>query len=275
MKNHRALTVCLSVVVFMIAMLFCSQVQAEVQSYSLGIGVGAAPDYEGSQNYEAVPIPFARVVWDNGWDLTLQGPNLKLNLLPHEVFSLGPVAHYRPGRDDVENDKVDRLEDVDDAFELGVFAGFDKDNWNALIEVRQDVADGHDGLLVELGGGYRWPVQEGMSVSIGAETTYASGDYMNSYFSIDSTNSARSGLKTFNADEGFKDVGFTLGISYMINENWRVQGIGNYTLLLDDAADSPVVDDEGDENQYFGGILFIYTFGKAKAKPVEIEPYNF
>jgi outer membrane protein len=33
-----------------------------------------------------------------------------------------------------------------------------------------------------------------------------------------------------------------------------------YTRLLGDAADSPVTDDVGDENQMFGGLLINYTF---------------
>jgi outer membrane scaffolding protein for murein synthesis (MipA/OmpV family) len=37
-------------------------------------------------------------------------------------------------------------------------------------------------------------------------------------------------------------------------------GLVSYKRLLDDAEDSPVVDDEGDANQLMGGILVTYTF---------------
>ena len=37
-------------------------------------------------------------------------------------------------------------------------------------------------------------------------------------------------------------------------------GILRYTRLVGDAEDSPVVDDEGDENQFFGGVLVKYSF---------------
>jgi outer membrane scaffolding protein for murein synthesis (MipA/OmpV family) len=33
-----------------------------------------------------------------------------------------------------------------------------------------------------------------------------------------------------------------------------------YKRLLGDAADSPVVDDEGDPNQFVGAMLLIYRF---------------
>jgi outer membrane protein len=37
-------------------------------------------------------------------------------------------------------------------------------------------------------------------------------------------------------------------------------GLASYKRLLGDAEDSPVVNDEGDENQLMGGVLVTYTF---------------
>ncbi len=37
-------------------------------------------------------------------------------------------------------------------------------------------------------------------------------------------------------------------------------GILSYKRLLDDAVDSPVVDDVGDEDQIFGGMALSYSF---------------
>lgn len=43
-------------------------------------------------------------------------------------------------------------------------------------------------------------------------------------------------------------------------QHWGFMGLVSYKRLLDDAEDSPVVDDEGDENQLMGGILVTYSF---------------
>ena len=72
--------------------------------------------------------------------------------------------------------------------------------------------------------------------------------------------SARSGLNTYSADAGIKDAGLGVTLTYKFTDNWDVTGLANYTRLLGDAADSPVVDDEGDENQFFGGLTINYTF---------------
>ena len=80
------------------------------------------------------------------------------------------------------------------------------------------------------------------------------------YFGIDGADAARSGLDTFDADAGFKDVGLTLASRYCGREGWGLTGIAAYKRLLDHAEDSPVVDDEGDANQLFAGPLITYGF---------------
>jgi outer membrane scaffolding protein for murein synthesis (MipA/OmpV family) len=61
--------------------------------------------------------------------------------------------------------------------------------------------------------------------------------------------SARSGLATFNASDGVKDVGVTFALTYSITENWNIGGLVGYQRLLNDAEDSPAAK-IGSENQY-------------------------
>ena len=83
---------------------------------------------------------------------------------------------------------------------------------------------------------------------------------MGSYFSVDAANAAASGLDQFNANEGFKDVSFGGAVNYRFLERWSVAFLGTYARLLNDAKDSPIVDDAGDANQFFGGALINYQF---------------
>ena len=233
---------------------------AQAADVSVGLGVGLAPDYEGSDDYSAVPIPYVDVKWSNHMSLNLLGNKAKVNLIPSPNWRGGVVGEYIPERDDVDNSKVDNLEDVDASLMFGGFFGFEFKNWSASIEAMADVADGNDGAIVRLLGGYKIPIDQAWSFSIGAFTTWADDDYMEAYFEIDPANAARSGLSTFDADSGFKDVGLNLTVSYNPWEHWGIMGLARYTRLLDDAEDSPVVEDEGDANQFSGGILVFYKF---------------
>jgi outer membrane scaffolding protein for murein synthesis (MipA/OmpV family) len=238
-----------------------SQPKAKGTQVQLGLGAGLAPDYEGSVDYRGVPLVFARVARESGMFLHLEaGSGLRVNLVPSPNWRLGPVVKYIPARDDVEDKKVDELKDVDAAVMLGGFAGYDIDRWSIFVQVVQDVAGGNDGLVATLGLGYTIPLSDQLLVNLGVTTNYASGDYMSTYFGIDEANSLRSGLKTYNADPGFKDVGVGVLVQYWPWGNLGLRFRAGYVGLVGDAADSPVVKDRGDENQLFGGLMVTYRF---------------
>jgi outer membrane scaffolding protein for murein synthesis (MipA/OmpV family) len=233
---------------------------AQAADVSIGGGIGFKPDYEGSEDYEAVPVPFANVNIDNGMFVRLLGLNLRANLIPSKMWYLGPVYNYRPERDDVDNSAVDDMKKVSDANELGVFGGFNIDNWVLSLEFLADMGEAHDGWYSKLRGGYNWVINKSWVLSMGAFTTYADEDYMQTYFGVSRQDAARSGLDRYNADSGIKDVGIDLGLNWMITQSWSAKGIASYTQLVGDADDDSPVVDEGDEGQLFGAVLVVYTF---------------
>jgi outer membrane protein len=83
---------------------------------------------------------------------------------------------------------------------------------------------------------------------------------MDEFFTINAADSAASGLSTYDADDGFKDVGVNASLTYKFAGNWSTTGILRYTRLVGDAADSPVTDDVGDENQVFAALLINFSF---------------
>ncbi|MGI9509360.1 MAG: MipA/OmpV family protein [Geminicoccaceae bacterium] len=233
--------------------------KAQGWDVSLGAGVGVAPDYEGSDDYEAVPVLLARAQNGNRY-IDLTGTTLSANLLGGPTFVAGPLLNYRKKRNNVDDNAVDDLDKVDAAIELGGFVGINYLGWLGKVSVSHDVNNAHDGFLVDLSAGYRAKLAPGWSWGGTVSTTYADSDYMDTYFSIDAGDSAASGLDQFDADKGFKDIGLNLNVAWGHDVGWGVTAIGSYTRLLDDAEDSPVVDDSGDENQLFGGLAVTYAF---------------
>jgi MipA family protein len=235
-------------------------------NFTLGAGVGAAPDYEGSDDYELVPLWNLRVanLYHPNTFVQVIGPRLRSNFLPSDHWRLGLAGQFIKERDDVENDQVDALEKVDPSVMLGVLGGYDfladpQQHLVLEVEARQDVAN-DNGFLASVRALYGGRLTERWRFDALVGSTWASEDYMSSYFGIDAADAARSGLDQFSADEGFKDVSVAGALTYRLFERVSVSAIANYTRLIDDAADSPVVDDVGDENQFFGGALVNYTF---------------
>jgi len=246
----------------LVLMLFFAVGPALAGKYTAGLGAGFAPDYEGSDEYEGVPMLMLKGNYDSGRSFALVGTNLKVNLLTSKSFSLGPVLNYRMGRDDVENNRVDRMKDIDDAVEAGIFATYKVDNWSFGLEWQTDVSDEHDGSIVRAAVGYNWKVSDQWTVAPGIFATYATDNYMDTYFSVDTTDSIRSGLDRYKAEADMKDVGASVFVHYTPWEKWGIAGMMSYKTLLNDAKDSPVVDDEGDKGQAFLGLMATYRWGK-------------
>jgi MipA family protein len=239
-------------------------------SFRIGIGAGTAPDYEGSDDYGFFPFPF--------FDMSYQGFGLRSNRLgveadvfPMDALAAGPIVRYDMGRDDdVKDSFVKQLPEVDGSVEVGGFVGtglplrfigMDSDAIiTARLEFVQGLNGGHEGATATGSLGLVAPLSSDLTLITSVSTTYMSSDYADAYFSISGPASSASGLAAYEADAGFKDVSVSAIVDYGITENVSLTAIGSYSRLIGDAADSPIVKDRGDENQFFGGIGLSYTF---------------
>jgi outer membrane scaffolding protein for murein synthesis (MipA/OmpV family) len=86
--------------------------------WTVGVGAAAAPDYEGSNDYEAVPLWNLRAgdLYHPKTYVQVLGPKLTSNFLPSDNWRLGLSGQFVPERDDVEDDKVDKLKSTDSVF---------------------------------------------------------------------------------------------------------------------------------------------------------------
>ena len=234
---------------------------AWAMEHTVGLGAGFVPDYEGSEDTQSIPMLMLKGSYDSGRSFTLMGTNLKIDLVPSKAYSFGPVLNYRQGRDDVDNDRVDAMKDIDDAFEAGFYGIYDINSWQLGAELLADVSNEHDGLLARVSVGYRWKAAGDLTIIPRVSTTYADSNYMDTYFGVNSDNRGTSSLADFEADSGLKDVGVSLVFDYTPWEQWGITGLLSYSALLNDAKDSPIVDDEGDDKQMTFGLMATYRWG--------------
>ena len=96
------------------------------------------------------------------------------------------MLQYRMKRDDVDNNKVDKMKEVDAATEAGAFLGWKADRLSLSTTYVTDVSDEHSGDVWYFNGYYDIPVNEQFKLTLGAHMTWASDDYMETYFGVDS-----------------------------------------------------------------------------------------
>ena len=130
------------------------------------------------------------------------------------------------------------------------------------LELLADVSDEHDGYLAQASVGYRWKAMPELTVTPTVFLTYADDDYMDTYFGVNSGNRGSSTLPSYSADSGLKDVGINLVAHYTPWEQWGIMGMFSYKALLNDAKESPIVDDEGDDKQFMLGLMVTYRWSR-------------
>ncbi len=236
----------------------------------IGLGAAYGPDYEGSNDYKALPALFGHYAWESGRYVNLgaaggaeKAIRLSANLLTAGsgvTWEAGPLLQYRLERNDVDDDKVDDMKNVDAATEAGAFVGMKVDRWSVSLAFAADVSDKYNGYLGYLKGGYSLPVNDKLKLGLGAHLTYADSNYMQQYFGVKKKDAARSGLKRYSADNGLKDWGLSVTANYAFNKSWGLMGVVGYTRLMNDAEDSPLVSDRGDENQVTSLLAITYSF---------------
>ena len=230
-------------------------------------GVAATPDFEGSSDYQAVPF-ITSYLHAGRLNFEFEGLTARLRLKPPSWFEAGLSLNYHFGRDDdINNTVVGRLREIDDTLEVGGFfrIEFDdqwqkRDSLEFQIEAFGDTGSVHHGNIATLSTAYSFFSGKRWRYEISAETTYADGDYMDTYFSVEADNAALSGLPHFDASGGFKDVGLNLNVTHLFSDKLGILGKVSYNHLIGDAADNPIVREQGDTEQLFGGLSVLYRF---------------
>lgn len=251
--------------------------------FTLGAGVGVGPDYEGAEDYGVGALPMIGVEWTDD-DTTAEGPvegtELQLGLhgayfsLPEgvgidflklrsgdHVLTGGVGLSYDFGRDAGDNDGLTGMGDID-GYAVGTIGLSYETNFGlfAGLGVHQSLSGDDRGATADLSLGYALPLSKTLLFLPSIYTVWASEDHMQSYFSVSGTQAAQSGNRRFDAGAGFKTVGLDAALQWSVSESWGVFTQAGYARLIGDAADSPLVADKGDPNQFSGMAGVSYRF---------------
>ncbi|WP_319518617.1 MipA/OmpV family protein [uncultured Martelella sp.] len=217
--------------------------QAFASRWEVIVGGGASfrPAYEGGDEMEISPIPIVSIGYAD-W-LQLDPGGLDATLYKDGGFNVDARFGYESGRSEDDGDLLKGLGDVDFGVTAGVKVGY---QWDAFefYGVIDKTIGGSEGLKGKIGANYGWHMGEKLVVATSLEATIADENYMDSYFSINAAQSAASGLPQYKAEAGLQRVDFDISATYAFNEHWLMQAGAGVGVLVGDAADSPVVENE-------------------------------
>ena len=230
---------------------------------SIGMGVAVMPEYEGSKDHKTRAMPNINLFYGDSLFFTRMTAGANLLRFKTEggvAITAGPLLAMRRGRDQDENAALNGLGDIDTGLDAGGFVRFRKQGWQASIDVRQNVTNSDQGATMKFSAGHGIPLGQKLKLRANLETTWASADYMNTFFGIDALQAAQSGIAQYEAGSGFKDAGVSVMADYAITRDWSGFATLRYKQLLGDATDSPIVADLGSRDQASASIGIKYRF---------------
>lgn len=243
----------------------------------IGLGIAPLPEYEGSADYAATALPLVEISKPGAY--FIKGASINTNdglasmglTLLHFSYSkdssrrmqilMGPLVRAYRGRDESDSDVLGGLGNIEQSVGIGGFMELNTGAWHANLAVSpQDVGNDKEGKLATFDIEYTTSINDGLKLSTGLSTSWADDNYMQEYFGVTGAQATQSGLPPFKSKADFKDVGLQLKASYALSPRWSFEGQIGYWRLLNDAADSPIVKDEGSAGQVRSLVGFFYQF---------------
>jgi len=220
------------------------------------------PTYEGSDEYELVGFPYILPLFSGGPGfLSRIDPrgldDVRFKLIERNGFVAGPLGGYNFGRDEDDGDLLEGLGDVDGGVVVGGFVGYGWD-WLMLDASYHHTLGNDDGYQIRFGLEAEKAVTQSVTLTGRIGATYADDSYMQNYFGVTPAQAAAAPfVGAYDADASFKDVHAKVGLKADLDANWSARVSLRYSRLLDDAADSPIVESE---DQFTGLIGLSYRF---------------
>ncbi|MEA1619780.1 MipA/OmpV family protein [Erythrobacter sp. T5W1-R] len=255
------------------------QRQAPPQQADLTLTIGFAPvlspAWQGSTDYALSIFPDIRLNYKD--DLFFSVPDgLGWNAVNRNNWKIGPLAKLRFGRNEDNggspfliaggSDALQGMGDVDLALEFGGFVqkGFVNNQLRARAEVRQGTG-GHEGVVADTNLSWNGMKRDrSLLYSAGVRATWASSDYTNAYFGVNALQSAATGLAPFRTGSGLVSAGVNASLTKPLGRFGRdgaVTLFTSYDRLGDVVADSTLIRERGERNQFTLGLAYGYRFG--------------
>jgi outer membrane scaffolding protein for murein synthesis (MipA/OmpV family) len=200
-------------------------------------------------------MPFLKIEYKDKYFFSIK-EGLGVKVHNNEKFELAVVLSPSFGRDADDHLKLNGLGNVDPSVDFKLIVAYKMKYCKFGLDYLYDLDSGYDGYTFKPKVITRIPFKKGF-VIVNAYTTYANNSYMDCFFSVDSIQASNSGLTVYNAEKKFKDLGVSFIVNYKISDALSLNTMFGYKRLLNDAGDSPIVEDK---NQYNGSLFLVHKF---------------
>lgn len=239
-------------------------------SITIGAAPVLSPAWQGSRDVALSVFPDLRVNYGDVFFASVPD-GVGLNLLRRDGWRAGPLVKIRFGRDEDGRGSPfqvtggsDALRGMGDVGVAGEAGGFVEKRfgargvWRVRAEARQGFG-GHDGAIADISAARGWRAGQ-VAGSLGPRATFATGNYLRTYFGVDAGQSLRTGLARYRPGGGLVSVGIGGSAIRPLDRNSAVTLFGGVDYLGDQAGRSPLIEERGRRLQATIGIGYGYRF---------------
>ena len=253
------------------------------QDWVIIIGGGGLvhPEYVGGNRFKFDFYPHVDISWrdrvflniSNGFGSYNISNGLGLHILQTTNFVFGASLNYYESRDEDDSNKLKGFGSIESGAELQMFSEYSlgelsflgryKGTVSLFGKFQHDITGSHGGWVLTSGVRHKVPLSRLMRLKMDYKVSWASEEYMGTYFDVYQNQAATTTIAAYDAGGGIKDFGIGMGLTYDLDSHWILKGKLAYTRLLGDAQDSPLVDPDGgqgNDNQLQLGTALAYRF---------------
>jgi outer membrane protein len=232
---------------------------------TLGAGLVSTPKFPGADSQRVHFLPMIGASYGRffiGADPAAAGlGGIGVNLYQDAHWRLSTaISGGLARRKESDDPRLRGLGDVNRTASAGIGAAYTQDWFTLRASIRSDILNRGQGTLARFDARARHRINEHWVVYAGPGLTWANNRYSQTFFGVNTAQSAASGVRLFNAGSGLNSVRFSLGTGYRFDNHWGVGAFATLSRLQGDAASSPITQST---SQRFFGTSVNYRFGNA------------
>lgn len=207
---------------------------------SVGAGVGVINSPYKQYDRDIYPVPVVTYEGDNFWFRGLGGGYYLWNDDTDKlsIMAYYDPTHFKPG--DSDNRGLRQLDKRKSSLMAGLSYVHNTQYGFLRTALAGDTLDNSNGYVWDIAWLYRY-TNGALTLTPGIGVDYKSENYNDYYYGVSGHESRRSGLKRYDADDGWNPY-LELTANYNFASDWNVYASGRYTRLSDEIKDSPMVD---------------------------------
>jgi outer membrane scaffolding protein for murein synthesis (MipA/OmpV family) len=230
-------------------------------TFDVVAGLESEPDYAGSDDNATEADLFARALYEDsrGHRYFLSLGELGAWWKLGDDWALGTILEFEPGRDN-ENAALMGFDEVDDTVEGQVTLARRMGDWTVAAVLQPDVLGNGKGFVAFAAAAYDRMLTDSLRLGASADISTGDSEHMSTEFGVNANGSAASGLDRFKPDAGLKSATVDLGLEYFFRPGFSLLGGVSAEYYFSNAADSPLIAEEGSELtiEYLIGLRYSF-----------------